>query len=324
MSAVIARYLPEFPPDEVPAPVQVKGPAQDKGAAQAPALPSPRAQGANPASPTFGDPWAGLARAPLRDAPEAGPVAPARAGSPDGVPGNPVESLVQNLAEVWREGLHALVAPSSAPPSFAEPSATWAPATRPSGPDPVATNPLVKPPAQKRETPEERAALIAEAEARGRLQGLAEARQEAETARLQAAEAAEARLAEARRHWSEAEAAALADGFSAALRALDAALSDRIARLLVPVLTDALRRRAVAELSGALARLLAEPQAANVRVSGPEDLLAALAARLGPLAAAVSFTPAETAEVQVSADQTVIDTQLGAWTRLIAAAVAET
>jgi flagellar biosynthesis/type III secretory pathway protein FliH len=178
--------------------------------------------------------------------------------------------------------------------------------------------------APRRETPEERAAQIAEAEERGRQQGLAEARAEAESARAQAAEAAETRLAEARRHWSAAEAEALADGFSAALRALDATLSDRSARLLAPVLTDALRRQAVAELSGTLVRLLAEPQAATVRVSGPEDLLAALAARLGPLGAAVSFTPAETAEVQVSADQTVIDTQLGAWTRLIAAAVAET
>ncbi len=71
-------------------------------------------------------------------------------------------------------------------------------------------------------------------------------------------------------------------GFSAALRALDATLSDRIARLLAPVLTDALRRQAMAELSGALARLLGQPQAANVRVSGPEDLLAALAARSAP------------------------------------------
>ncbi|NGM33114.1 hypothetical protein G4G93_04070 [Methylobacterium sp. DB0501] len=224
--------------------------------------------------------------------------------------------------------MHALVAPSSAARAPVAPVAVEPP------PAPAAIGPLVKPlalrpsgsnpPGPKRETPEERAALLAEAEERGRQQGLAEARREAETARLRAAEEAEARLVEARRHWSAAEAEALADGFSAALRALDATLSDRIARLLVPVLTDALRRQAVAELSSTLTRLLAEPQAATVRVSGPEDLLAALAARLGPLAAAVSFTPAETAEVQVSADQTVIDTQLGAWTRLIAAAVAET
>ncbi|KMO43155.1 hypothetical protein VQ02_00740 [Methylobacterium variabile] len=256
MDAVIARYLPDFSRPAVPgggAPVQV------------------------PAPDDFGNPWAGLARAPR-------PAAPL-ADADDAIQIEPVRP-------------------------------------EPLRPEPVGPQP-VRPPAARRETPEERAALLAAAEERGRQQGLAQAREEAEAARLRAAEAAEARLAEARRHWSEAEAEALADGFAAALRALDASLTERIARLLVPVLTDALRRQAVAELSGALTRLLAEPQAASVRVSGPEDLLAALAARLGPLAASVTFTAAETAEVQVSADQTVIDTQLGAWTRLLAAAVAE-
>jgi len=310
MNAVIARYLPEFPADPVPAQVQGQLPAR------VPAPPSPQAR--PPAAETLGNPWAGLARAPrapaplpVFDAPDAIRVEPARAAASQ--PGLP-----ESLADIWREGLHALVAPSAAAKAAVAPAAVEPP------PAPAAVSPLVKPPAPKRETPEERAALLAEAEERGRQQGLGEARREAEAARRLAAEEAEARLAEARRHWSAAEAEALADGFAAALRALDATLSDRIARLLVPVLTDALRRQAVAELSGALTRLLAEPQAATVRVSGPEDLLAALAGRLGPLAAAVSFTPAETAEVQVSADQTVIDTQLGAWTRLIAAAVAET
>ncbi len=222
----------------------------------------------------------------------------------------PPVAASSGLPPVLPPVLAAIAAQALAAPPAAEPAAV--------------ASPFVKPAAPKRETPEERAALLAAAEERGRQQGLAEAREEAEIARLRAAQAAEARLAEARRHWSEAEAEALADGFAAALRALDATLSDRIARLLVPVLTDALRRQAVTELSGALTRLLAEPQAATIRVSGPEDLLAALAARLGPLSASVSFTTAEIAEVQVSADQTVIDTQLGAWTRLIAAAVAET
>ncbi|SFV09716.1 hypothetical protein SAMN02799631_04934 [Methylobacterium sp. 174MFSha1.1] len=307
MDAVIARYLPEIASGPVP-PQAVRLPAQ-----------APAASG-NPSSgpssfdtPSFDNPWAGLARAPraplpVSETPDAIRIEPARAeGSLEGLPGGPLDAA---RAE-WLEGLlpRAATPPAPAPPP---PEAA------------IAASPLVKPPAAKRETPEERAALLAAAEERGRQQGLAEAREEAAVARLHAAQAAEDRLAEARRHWSAAEADALADGFAAALRALDATLSDRIARLLVPVLTDALRRQAVAELSGALARLLAEPQAAHVRVSGPEDLLAALAERLGPLAASVSFTAAETAEVQVSADQTVIDTQLGAWTRLIAAAVAET
>lgn len=305
MDTPIARYLPEFPPAPVPS------------------------QAA--AAPAFGDPWAGLARAPR--APLALPVpAPSDAILVEPVQAErPPVGLLDGPPADWQDGLLPrpakptvtlpnVTSPTAMSPIVLAPAAVPPPAAEPS----IVASPFVKPPAPRRETPEERAALLAEAEERGRQQGLAEAREEAEIARRRAAEAAEARLAEARRHWSEVEAEALADGFAAALRALDATLSDRIARLLVPVLTDALRRQAVAELSGALTRLLAEPQAATVRVSGPEDLLAALAARLGPLSASVSFTAAETADVQVSADQTVIDTQLGAWTRLIAAAVAET
>ncbi|WP_058620303.1 hypothetical protein [Methylobacterium indicum] len=290
MNAAISRYLPEFPA----APV-----------------------GAQPAAPeTFDDPWAGLARAPHR------PASPSEAAPADL---RVAEALLREIVQplpVPRPAAAQPAAEAFAPIRFA-PLRPEAPAPE-AGPAPLQpafkSEPRRDP---KRETPEERAALLAAAEERGRQQGLAEAREEAEIARRQADEAAELRLEAARRHWSAAEAEALADGFSAALRALDATLSDRIARLLAPVLTDALRRQAMAELSGALARLLGQPQAANVRVSGPEDLLAALAARLGPLADTVSFTPSQTAEVQVSADQTVIDTQLGAWTRLIAAAVAE-
>ncbi|GEP03178.1 hypothetical protein [Methylobacterium oxalidis] len=194
--------------------------------------------------------------------------------------------------------------PNPATDTFADP---WIGLTR-SGPGSAPAEP-----------PEDREALLREAEARGRARGLAEAED-----RRAAEEAAFAARFEAeRRRWSETEAEALAAGFSAALRALDASLTERIARLLAPVLTDALRRRALSELGAALSRLLADPHHAAIRVSGPQDLLDGLAARLGPLGAAVAFAPADLPEVQVSADQTVIETQLGAWTRLLSAAIEE-
>ncbi len=132
------------------------------------------------------------------------------------------------------------------------------------------------PQAEPAETPEERAAALAEAEARGLEQGLAQARAEAQAQHEAEREAFAARLAEERARWCEGEAERLAEGFSAALRALDADLTQRIGRLLVPVLSDALRRRALDDLSVALGRLLAEPGQAAIRVSGPEDLLDAL------------------------------------------------
>lgn len=177
--------------------------------------------------------------------------------------------------------------------------------------------------AEPAETPEERAAFMAEAEARGREQGLAEARAEALAVLEAEREAFAARLAEERARWCESESERLSAAFAAALGALDADLTQRIGRLLVPVLTDALRRKAMDELAVALGRLLADPNHAAVRVSGPEDLCAALRGKLGPLADTVTFEPGEAPEVAVVADRTVLETRLAAWTRLLAAAVAE-
>lgn len=171
--------------------------------------------------------------------------------------------------------------------------------------------------------PENRAELIGEAEARGREQGRSEARAEAEATLVHERADFERRFTEARKLWTETEAEALASGFAAALRAFDAELTGRIARLLMPVLTDSLRRQALTELSAALARLLDDPHHAAIRVSGPDDLLTALAERLGPLAGGIEFAPGDATEVHVSADETVIETQIAAWTRLLASAAGE-
>lgn len=174
---------------------------------------------------------------------------------------------------------------------------------------------------------EDREALIAAAEARGREQGRAAALEEwsAQAAHERAAQQAlfEEGLAQARRDWTETQGETLAAGFDAAMRALDAALSERVARLIAPVLGQALQRRTLDELGAALRRILAEPQRPAVRVRGPEDLLAALSARLGGHAAGIAFEADAGPEVGVSAGETVIETELAAWSRLIAAAVAE-
>lgn len=174
---------------------------------------------------------------------------------------------------------------------------------------------------------EDREALIVAAEARGRAQGRAEALTEAQAQSAQERAAQQARfeeqVARARQDWSAAQGETLAAGFEAAMQALDAALSDRVARLMAPVLGEALQRRALDELGAALRRILAEPQRPAVRVRGPEDLIAALEARLGGLSAGIAFEADAGPEVSVSAGETVIETELAAWSRLIAAAVAE-
>ncbi len=174
---------------------------------------------------------------------------------------------------------------------------------------------------------EDREALIAAAEARGREQGRAEAWAEAQAQAAQEREAQQAvfeeGLAQARRDWTQAQGENLAAGFTAAMQALDATLSDRIARLIAPVLGQALQRQALDELGAALRRILAEPQRPAVRVRGPADLIAAVEAGLGAHSAGIAFEADAGPEVSVSAGETVIETELAAWSRLIAAAVAE-
>ena len=211
----------------------------------------------------------------------------------------------------------APVAPS---PAKAEAATRAEPEAEP-GIEPLLPRAAVAPPVEDRE------ALIAAAEARGREQGRAEALEETsvQAAIERAAQQAlfEEGLAQARRDWSEAQGEALAVGFTAAMQALDTALSDRVARLIAPVLGQALQRQALDELGAALRRILAEPQRPAVRVRGPEDLIAALSTRLGGLAAGIAFEAEAGPEVSVSAGETVIETELAAWSRLIAAAVAE-
>ena len=213
----------------------------------------------------------------------------------------------------FRPAQRAAAPVASAPvPADASPAAPFAPVAGIAAFAPAPARPA-----------EDREALIAAAEARGREAGRVEALAEAE-ARLAAERAAfEERLAQARRDWSEDEGAALAAQLTAAFAGLDATLSERVARLLAPVLTEALRRQAVEALSQAVTRLLAEPQPAAISITGPEDLIAALSGRLAGLSAAVAFTASDATEVTVSAGETVIETELSAWGRLIAAAVAE-
>ncbi len=174
---------------------------------------------------------------------------------------------------------------------------------------------------------EDREALIAAAEARGLAQGRAEAladaaaRRAEERARDEAA--FEDRLAAARLEWTEAQGDALAAGFADAMQTLDADLSGRVARLIAPVLGQALQRQTLDELASALKRILAEPQRAAVQVRGPEDLITALSARLPGPSVGIVFEAASGPEVTVCAGETVIETELAAWSGLIAAAIAE-
>lgn len=131
------------------------------------------------------------------------------------------------------------------------------------------------------------------------------------------------RLATARAEWTEAEADRLASGMGAAFAALETRISDVLARILMPFVGEAMRRRAIDEATQAIGGLLSQPLPAEsappaITVRGPEDLLAALKERLGEPAGVV-FTVAPGVEIEASCADTLIETRLGAWTDLLTA-----
>ena len=154
---------------------------------------------------------------------------------------------------------------------------------------------------------------VAEAELRGRRLATAEA--EARTATLLAEErsAAEARLAEARRAWVEGESERLQTCLAEAFSRIEAGIAEATTRVLAPFLESAARDAAVDDLVRTLETLLADGEHRAIRISGPEDLLAALQARIPTGTCGVTFAPGEAADVTVIADKTIMMTQIGAW-----------
>lgn len=154
---------------------------------------------------------------------------------------------------------------------------------------------------------------LVEAEQRGRSAGLAEARAEHDKARKADLAAFEAKLAGERKAWVETEAKQLAEALATGFAGLEASLADKVALALTPIVGEALRQRAVDELSRTVAALLSGEAHATLEVHAPADVLESLGQQLTGAAAAVRLVPAPGPDVRVLADETVIETRIGAW-----------
>ena len=155
-------------------------------------------------------------------------------------------------------------------------------------------------------------------------EAVAAALAQAETAHAAALEALAERhaadLVEARARWAAEEAVPLADGFRQALASLGETLGDAAGAALEPLVEEALRLVAVRELRAAIADLVTAGLGGRIAVSGPADLIDALVLALseaGIDAAAMDITHGNTAEVSVVADNSAIETRLGAVTEAL-------
>lgn len=163
---------------------------------------------------------------------------------------------------------------------------------------------------------------IEEAELRGRLEAMAEARASFEAQHAELEAGFEARLVETRERWAADQAGVLADGIMAGLAAIESTVLDGLARVLVPVVSASVLQQAQVTLAGLMRRLLEGDEHGTLEVRGPEDLIENLRQRLGESAHSVTFVADETADVVVTAGDTIIETQLRLWAERLAAAEA--
>lgn len=161
-------------------------------------------------------------------------------------------------------------------------------------------------------------ARIEEAYARG-------ARDGAQAARVEGAQALEADLAAQREkvvverldfHLNEY--AQLANVVGAGLVEIEERLCAAVTRILAPFVESRVTRQIIDELGDSLRTLRASGAPTLMRIRGPERLLHLLRERVGDLAAEVEYVAEDRIEIVVEARDTRIESQLGAWSALIA------
>jgi hypothetical protein len=121
--------------------------------------------------------------------------------------------------------------------------------------------------------------------------------------------------------WVEQQALQLSAQISTAVEGIEANLSERVANILRPFVSEAFRQQTLAEFKDVLATLLSSRGASPLRISGPADLLSAMKSNLGQYESAIEFLPGEHVEVSVVAQDTIAQTQLNSWSVRLAQAL---
>ncbi|ADP71785.1 hypothetical protein Rvan_2570 [Rhodomicrobium vannielii ATCC 17100] len=116
----------------------------------------------------------------------------------------------------------------------------------------------------------------------------------------------------ARKAWVEGEADCLERLVLQSLAAIRGEICDAVARILSPVVGRHLTEQAIARLLAEIRKLTSDEGGIKLKISGPSDLVQELVSRLDD-AVIVETVIADTCEVAVSIDKTVIELSLGRW-----------
>jgi hypothetical protein len=123
----------------------------------------------------------------------------------------------------------------------------------------------------------------------------------------------EKQLSVERLTWASREADVLAEQLAEGLDKLETSIADTVAELLKPFLLGAVQSRAINDLLNAIDTVLAKDEGITLEIAGPEDLLRMLREKLSGKNIAILFTPGDGPEIRITAGQTALETQIGAW-----------
>jgi len=152
--------------------------------------------------------------------------------------------------------------------------------------------------------------LLEDAYRRGHASGVAEGDARVAEERVRSA----IRLGEERSKWSDQQAVAIVSGFETACREIETNIASSVARILLPFLAEAVRDKAIGSLVEQISALTGNSPVPVFKVTGPGELLDLVRTQLeASKRKGIEYEAAETFEVRVVADQTVIETQISAW-----------
>lgn len=160
-------------------------------------------------------------------------------------------------------------------------------------------------------------ARIADAHARGVLEGRAAAQVDTDAALARQTAQAEQKLKAERQKWCDEEGQRLGGQLTRSLEDLEQRMAAQIAQILRPFLAEEVRTRAMVQLSATLNDMLSKGDYAAISVSGPYDLIEAIKSRLKGDGEAIAFTEGEGPNVTITADETILEARIGAWTGAI-------
>jgi hypothetical protein len=148
---------------------------------------------------------------------------------------------------------------------------------------------------------------------RGRAEGYASALAEYEHKLDHERHKLDAQLSEERHNLLNETAARIASEIVEAGHQLEIKVAGVTARLLEPLISGAVQKQAVAAFVEKLSSLASDSRRPVLRITGPSDLLELIRGKLGVRSIAVELRVEPVAEVSVTLDEVVLESQLKIW-----------